>query len=70
MKKRELIYLVLLFAAPPSTPAQNNSPAAQAISLPPDSPRWKFEGEAKPVEYLGRKSIYERRVVSWEEVDV
>ena len=58
MKKRELIYLVLLFAAPPSTPAQNNSPAAQAISLPPDSPRWEFEGEAKPVEYLGRKSIY------------
>jgi hypothetical protein len=58
MKKRELIYLVLLFAASPSTPAQNNSPAAQAISLPPDSPRWEFEGDAKPVEYLGRKSIY------------
>ena len=58
MKKREIIYLVLVFAAPPSTPAQNNSPAAQAISLPPDSPRWEFEGEAKPVEYLGRKSIY------------
>ena len=58
MKKRELIYLVLLFAAPLPTPAQNSSPAAKAISLPPDSPRWVFEGEAKPVEYLGRKSIY------------
>ena len=58
MKKRELIYLVLLFAAPLPTSAQNSSPAAKAISLPPDSPRWVFEGEAKPVEYLGRKSIY------------
>ena len=30
----------------------------QALSIPPDSPRWKLEGEAKPVEYLGRKSLY------------
>jgi hypothetical protein len=30
----------------------------QSVSLAPDSPRWQFEGEAKPAEYLGRKSIY------------
>jgi hypothetical protein len=30
----------------------------QTVSLAPDSPRWQFEGEAKPADYLGRKSIY------------
>lgn len=30
----------------------------QTLSLPPDSPRWEFEAEAKPTEYLGRKAIY------------
>jgi len=29
----------------------------QTLSLPPDSPRWELEGEARPVEYLGRKSL-------------
>jgi len=27
------------------------------VSVPPDSPRWQLEGEAKPAEYLGRKSL-------------
>ena len=30
----------------------------QSISIPPDSPRWEFEGEAKPAEYQGRKCIF------------
>lgn len=30
----------------------------QTLSIPPDSPRWVFEGQAKPEEYLGRKSIF------------
>ena len=30
----------------------------QTIPVPPDSPRWELEGEAKPVEYLGRKSLF------------
>lgn len=29
----------------------------QTISVPSDSPRWLLEGEAKPVEYQGRKSL-------------
>lgn len=31
---------------------------AQTISIPPDSPRWLLEGEARPADYQGRKSLY------------
>jgi hypothetical protein len=31
---------------------------AQTVTVPPDSPRWLLEGEAKPVDYKGRKSLY------------
>ena len=27
------------------------------LAVPPDSPRWELEGEAKPAEYLGRKCL-------------
>jgi hypothetical protein len=30
---------------------------AQTLSLPPDSPRWELEGNAKATEYLGRKCL-------------
>lgn len=30
----------------------------QTLSIAPDSPRWEFEGQAKPDEYLGRKCIF------------
>jgi len=30
----------------------------QTLSLAPDSPRWEFEGQAKPVDYQGRKSLF------------
>lgn len=33
------------------------SQAPQTLSVPPDSPRWTLEGEAKPVEYQGRKAL-------------
>lgn len=29
----------------------------QTLSIPPDSPRWELEGEAKPADYLGRKCL-------------
>lgn len=32
--------------------------AQTALAVPPDSPRWDFEGEAKPAEYLGRKCLH------------
>lgn len=40
-----------------SGPAVRSSQAPQTLSVPPDSPRWQLEGEAKPVEYQGRKSL-------------
>jgi hypothetical protein len=49
-----LTYLALaplLFVSP--LPA----PPSQALSLPPDSPRWELEGQAKPAEYQGRKCL-------------
>ena len=33
------------------------SQASTTLSLPPDSPRWDLEGEAKPAEYQGRKAL-------------
>jgi len=35
--------------------ARSQSP--QALTVPADSPRWDLQGEAKPAEYLGRKSL-------------
>ncbi|HVO49705.1 MAG TPA: hypothetical protein VMV60_01825 [Thermoanaerobaculia bacterium] len=29
-----------------------------AVSVPPDSPRWELEGQAKPADYLGRKCLF------------
>jgi hypothetical protein len=40
--------LALLFAGPANS---------QLLSVPPDSPRWDLQGEAKPAEYLGRKCL-------------
>jgi hypothetical protein len=30
----------------------------QALAVPPDSPRWEFEGQAKATEYQGRKCLF------------
>jgi hypothetical protein len=31
---------------------------SQSMSIPPDSPRWQLEGQAKAAEYQGRKCLY------------
>jgi len=41
-------WLALLLAGPAYS---------QTLAVPPDSPRWDFQGEAKPAEYLGRKCL-------------
>src|SRR5258707_12407328 len=38
--------------------AEASSQAPQTLTIAPDSPRWNLEGQAKPVEYQGRKSLY------------
>ena len=35
-----------------------HSQTPQALSVPPDSPRWDLQGEAKATEYLGRKCLF------------
>jgi len=49
---RYLVACALLFAA------FVHAQSPQTVSLPPDSPRWELEGEAKATEYQGRKSLY------------
>ena len=34
-----------------------HSQTPQALSVPPDSPRWELEGQAKATEYQGRKAL-------------
>lgn len=51
MLRPTLYAVALLFACAVQGQTQ------QTLSLPPDSPRWELEGEAKPTEYLGRKCL-------------
>jgi hypothetical protein len=56
--------MALIFTAAPeakaSAPRVRSQSAAQSqtLSLPPDSPRWELEGQAKPAEYQGRKCLF------------
>src|SRR5438270_6235140 len=34
------------------------APSGQTLSIPPDSPRWELQGQAKPTEYQGRKCLF------------
>ena len=46
---------------PNASPTEENFPAADSqtvLSVPPDSPRWDLQGEAKVAEFQGRKSIF------------
>ena len=46
-----------LFVAPAASALEPPDPAAPALSVPADSPRWKLEGRAEVTDYQGRKSI-------------
>jgi hypothetical protein len=50
------IGLALLRGAAAIGAAAPPQPAA-TLSVPPDSPRWELEGDAKPTEHLGRKCL-------------
>ena len=47
-----LVAAVLLFGS------LAHAKPSQAQSIPPDSPRWQLEGQAKATEYLGRKCLF------------
>src|SRR5262249_28007638 len=40
-----------------SLPAFLPKPRAETVSVPPDSPRWELQGNAKPVDQLGRRCL-------------
>ncbi|HKF25427.1 MAG TPA: hypothetical protein VKB24_05610 [Candidatus Acidoferrum sp.] len=63
MKKREGIYLLALctlgvLCLPHGAAQEPGTPPLQSISIPADSSRWEFEGEARPAEFEGRKAIF------------
>ena len=49
---------VNLSAAAKTSYGSMPSQATQTLSIPPDSPRWNLEGQAKPADYQGRKSLF------------
>lgn len=52
-----LVCATSIFAAEtPRTPIAQTQ-TAQPLSVPPDSPRWNLQGEAKLTEYQGRKAL-------------
>lgn len=53
-----VLLLLNLSATAKSFTASTPSQASQTLTIAPDSPRWNLEGQAKPVEYQGRKSLF------------
>jgi hypothetical protein len=51
--RRHLAFCALGLLVGAAVPAQT----PQALAVPPDSPRWDLQGEAKVAEYLGRKCL-------------
>jgi len=49
--------VVIAYTAFPAAAQEAAAPSTQALSIPPDSPRWELEGQAKPAEYQGRKCL-------------
>jgi hypothetical protein len=47
-----VVGLVLLLAA------RAHAQGTETLALPPDSPRWELQGQAKATEYLGRPSLF------------
>src|SRR5215213_6760877 len=52
------VALLLWLVASTQTLAQNSAQPSQTQSIPPDSPRWELQGQAKATEYQGRKCLY------------
>src|SRR5258706_5076794 len=52
--KRLFIFVAAVFLSASIVDAQ----PLQTLSVPPDSPRWELEGQARATEYQGRKCLY------------
>jgi hypothetical protein len=54
---RQLLFAIIVTLIQVSIVAAVQTQATQQFSVPPDSPRWELEGQAKPTEYQGRKCL-------------
>jgi hypothetical protein len=50
--------VAIAYSAFPAAAQEAGAQSAQALAVPPDSPRWQLEGQAKPAEYQGRKCLF------------
>src|SRR5262245_39226739 len=50
--------LALAFGLAIVIEAAAHSRPPQIVSVPPDSPRWNLQGQARPAEYQGRKCLF------------
>ncbi|HEY4676538.1 MAG TPA: hypothetical protein VIJ01_05220, partial [Candidatus Angelobacter sp.] len=60
-KRYQSIFVMLVVIAymASSVAAQTaTTQSAQTLSIPPDSPRWELEGQAKTAEYQGRQCLF------------
>ena len=53
-----LVLALNSLAALDASAAEQNSQTRQTLTIPPDSPRWNLEGQARTVEYQGRKALF------------
>jgi hypothetical protein len=50
--------VAIAYSAFPAAAQGAAAQSTQTLSIPPDSPRWQLEGQAKPAEYQGRKCLF------------
>ena len=51
-------FVVIAYSASSMAAQGAAAQSAQTVSVPPDSPRWELEGQAKVAEYQGRKCLF------------
>jgi hypothetical protein len=51
-------FLVIAYSASSLAAQGAAAQSTQTLSIPPDSPRWQLEGQAKTAEYQGRKCLF------------
>jgi len=51
-------FLVIAYSASSLAAQGTAAQSTQTLSIPPDSPRWELEGQAKAAEYQGRKCLF------------
>jgi hypothetical protein len=51
-------FLVIAYSASSLAAQEAAAQSTQTLAVPPDSPRWELQGQAKPADYQGRKCLF------------